>query len=172
MHVQAIIFVLLGIFIVYRISMRVRRTIGWQQLQTGKLGTYTVILSIVGLIFFAEGLFHITSLLSNLIGIAAGCVLAYFSAATTRFEQRNGHWFYRSNVWVGGIVTVLFLGRLIYRVYDVYAQTQLPATSQGLSLSDRLQDMTGGWTSGLMLIMFAYYVSYNVILLRRQELRA
>ncbi|MBW7453632.1 hypothetical protein K0U00_06230 [Paenibacillus sepulcri] len=165
---QVIISLLLGVFIVYRIFLRVRRTFGWQQLNLGKVRIMTVILGVVGLLFFVEGAFDTVSLISNMIGIALGIALACCGAAKTRFERRDGNWRYRPSAWIGGTVTILFLGRLIYRIYDMMQSGNL---EQGLQLSDRLKDMGSSWTSGLMLIMFAYYVTCNIILLSRQELR-
>jgi hypothetical protein len=41
----------------------------------------------------------------------------------------------------------------------------------GLSAADRLQSVAGGWSAGLMLVMFSYYVVYNIMLLRRQKMQ-
>jgi hypothetical protein len=37
-----------------------------------------------------------------------------------------------------------------------------------LSLAAGTQTMVSGWTAGLMLVMFAYYVVYNMLLMRKQ----
>ncbi|WP_052487035.1 hypothetical protein [Gordoniibacillus kamchatkensis] len=162
MQLQTIIPILLGIFILYRIYLRVRRSFGWQQLNPGKMGTTIIVLSVIGLLFLIVGGLHPISLISDAIGILFGVSLAYVGASLTRFEQRNGSWHYRPNTWIGGIVTLLFFGRLIYRIYGIFTTT----SGGGL---DRLQAMAGGWTAGLMLIMFAYYVVYNMIILQKQK---
>jgi hypothetical protein len=159
---QNLIFILLGAFILYRIYLRVRRTLGWQQFKPGRTKAFTVIFCIVGLIFLIEGAYRTVSLISDVTGILIGVALAYFGAATTRFERREGSWNYRPNTWIGSIVTVLFLGRLALRIYDML-------TMPNASGLQGLQTMTGGWTAGLLLIMFAYYIVYNSILLIRQK---
>lgn len=169
MQLQNMITVLLAVFILYRIYLRVRRTIGWQQLNPGKMGVMTAILFIIGLIFLIGGALHPISLISDAVGILVGVILAYCGASLTRFEQRGGRWCYRPNTWIGGTVTVLFFGRLIYRVYDMTTMTAPGGFQEGPTLTDRLQSMAGGWTAGLLLVMFAYYLVYNAILLRKEK---
>ena len=166
MQTQTIIVALIAIFIVYRVYLRVRRSIGWQQLNTGKLKVSAIILTLLGIIHVALGASQPVSLLSDAAGIVIGGILAYFGAAMTQFEQREGRWHYRPSTWIGGIVTVLFFARILYRIYDMFAMT---SSNGGLSASNSLQTVTGGWTAGLMLVMFSYYVAYNIIIMRKQK---
>ncbi|KRF13550.1 CcdC protein domain-containing protein [Paenibacillus sp. Soil787] len=173
MQLQNIVFIFLGIFILYRIFLRVRRNIGWQQLNPGKMQVLTAIFFIVGLIFLIEGAFHPISLISDIAGILIGLILAYFGAVMTRFEQRDGRWYFRPNTWMGSLVTAIFFGRLIYRLYEMYTLGNLGGSQGGLTLTDRLATMgynaESPWTSGLLLVMFAYYILYYIILLRKQK---
>jgi hypothetical protein len=171
MQTQTIVIALIAIFILYRIYLRVRRTIGWQQLNPGKLQVSAVILSILGIVLVAMGASHPVSLVSDAAGIVIGIIIAYCGAAMTRFEQRDGSWHYRPNTWIGGIVTALFFGRILYRIYDMVAMTSSGGAHAGLSAADRLQSVAGGWSAGLMLVMFSYYVVYNIMLLRRQKMQ-
>lgn len=166
---QFLIVILVLIFILYRSFRRVRRSIGWQRLNPEKMRTFTVILFVIGSIFLAEGASHAISLVSDAAGILIGIILACYGAATTRFEKRDGGWHYRPNTWIGIAVTVLFFGRLIYRIYVMFAMTTSDAAPNGSVLGSGLQSMASGWTSGLLLIMFAYYIAYNIILLRKQK---
>lgn len=166
MSVQMLIWIVLGIFVFYRIFLRLRRTFGWQELRHRRVRTMTIILSVVGLLFFAEGAMHPVSLVSDLVGIALGIALAWYGAAVTALEHRNGKVLYRSSTWIAGTVTLLFFGRLIYRIFDMIHSGYF---QQGAQMSDRLAVMGSSWSAGLMLIMFAYYVTYNVILLSKQK---
>jgi hypothetical protein len=166
MNQQVIIAVLIGALILYRIFLRVRRSIDWKRLVPGNLLVKTVILSVLGLVFLAEGFSHTISLISDAVGILLGFILAYYGAGKTRFEQRGGQWYFRPNLWIEGFVTVLFLGRLIYRIYDMM---EAGAIQGHMSLAARAQSMFSGWTAGLMLIMFAYYAVYNLLLIRGQN---
>ncbi|MBO9610213.1 MAG: hypothetical protein J7639_29915 [Paenibacillaceae bacterium] len=164
MNIQTIVMLLLAGWIGYRIYLRVKRTFVWQRLSQKKLRTGVYIFGAVGLLFLLEGAFHPVSLVSDIVGLAAGALLAVAGAAFTRFERRDGLAHYRPSAWIGGAVTVLFLGRLAYRFYTVFATD---GSAQHLGAAERLTAMGSGWTSGLMLIMFAYYVVYNALLMRR-----
>ncbi|MCC2685657.1 MAG: hypothetical protein K0R75_2556 [Paenibacillaceae bacterium] len=166
MPIQTIVVALLALFIVYRIYLRVRRSIGWQQLNPVKLRISSIILTVLGIVLLALGATHPISLLSDAAGIVIGGILAYYGVATTRFEQRDGRWHYRPGTWIGGLVTVLFFARILYRLYDMFVMS---SSGSGLSAADRLQSIAGGWSAGLMLVLFSYYVVYNVIIMRKQK---
>lgn len=160
---QTVIYVVIGLFLVQRIYLRVRRSIGWQTLSPRKMRIFTVIFCIVGLIFLAEGALSAISLISDAAGIGIGIALAYFGASLTRFEYREGRWHYRPNIWIGGVVSVLFLARLAYRISDLFTMAGQD------NMQESWKQMSGGWTSGLLLIMFAYYAIYYSILLHKQK---
>lgn len=103
--------------VMFSIFRRVRRNIGWQQLKPGQMKTRAVLFLVVGAIFLAQGVIHPISLISEAAGIVLGVILAYYGAALTRFEQRDGRWYYCPNAWMGSIVIAIFFGRLIYRMY-------------------------------------------------------
>jgi hypothetical protein len=113
------------------------------------------------------------SLISDTVGILIGVILAYYGAVMTRFEERDGRCYYRPSTWIGSLVTVIFLGRVLYRIYEMYTPGNLGGSQGGLTLTDRLATMgynaDAPWTSGLLLVMFAYYVMYYIILLRKQK---
>ncbi|PLS03683.1 DUF1453 family protein [Neobacillus cucumis] len=169
-HLYTIVIIIaLVLFGIYR---RVRRNIGWQELNTRKLVIRTFIFSIIGLAFLAGGLSHPISLISDIGGIIVGILLAYYGAALTTFEKREKNFFYRPNIWIGSTVTFLFLARLIFRFYRMYVS--------GILTSGVSQKQTNGpqnfsaavgnsWTAGLLLIMFAYYIFYYLILLKKKK---
>jgi hypothetical protein len=166
---QVIITGILILFILYRIFKRVRRNFGWQPLNTGKMQLSAVIFLLLGAIFLFYGASHTISLISDAAGILIGGVLAYYGAITTRFEQRGGELYYRPNSWIGSTVTVLFFARLIYRFYIVFTMAPQAGGQGGQSWSSGLQSMSVGWSSGLIFVMFAYYVAYNLLLQRKQK---
>lgn len=162
MNTQIIIFALLAFFILHRVYRRLRRNFGWQPLNSRRLQVSTVIMTIFGFILFISGSSHISSLISDLAGTALGIILATCSAAMTRFEQREGQLHYMPNLWIGMIVTLLFLIRFLFRFYVAFTQT-------GVSSAEQWQGITGGWTAGLMFVMISYYATYNLFLLRKQK---
>jgi hypothetical protein len=157
--------------ILFSIFRRVRRNIGWQKLKKGNLVFRTVLFLIIGLVFLAEGIYHPISLISDAVGILLGIILAYYGVTLTRFEQREGRLYYCPNIWIGSLVTVLFLGRFIYRFYELFAGGTLSGLNQGQTKDLQNMGYTFGnsWTAGLMLIMFAYYIIYYTILIKKQK---
>jgi len=166
---QTVIIALLCLFIMYRMFNRVRRNFGWQPLNSRKMQIMIVVFTVLGLLFLAGGLSHTVSLISDAAGIILGIVLAYYGAALTHFEQRGGRWHYRPNAWIGVAVTVLFFGRLVYRFYSIYEAQPGGGWQGGLTGAGSIQTMVSGWSAGLLLVMFAYYAGYNLLVLRKQR---
>ncbi|KHD85124.1 CcdC protein domain-containing protein [Heyndrickxia ginsengihumi] len=171
MHQQFYTVIIIAAVIIFGIFRRIRRNIGWQQLNQGRIMFRAILLFIVGIVFLGESISHPVSLVSDVIGIMIGIVLSYYSAGMTRFEQRDRSWYYRPNTWVGTAVIAIFFIRLIYRFYEMYAHGVLSGV-QGEQASE-MQNMGyavgNSWTAGFLLIMFAYYVSYYMMLLRKQK---
>lgn len=164
-----VIMIALFSFVIYR---RVRRNIGWQELNPRRLVVRTCIFFIIGLIFLSVGLTHPISLISDVAGIIAGILLAYYGASLTTFEKREKHYYYRPNTWIGSTVTFIFLARLIYRFYRMYTSgllttsvsNQQPSSYQNIGAA-----VGSSWTAGLLLIMFAYYIFYYLIILKKKK---
>lgn len=165
------VFILTALFL-FIIFKRVRGNIGWQQMNQRNLLVRTLFLYFFGLVFLGEGVFHPIGFISDIFGILIGIILAYYSAVITRFEQRNGRWFYRPNIWIGSAVTVIFLARFIYRLYGIVSSGTLGDWKEEQSAGWQNIAFASGnsWTSGSMLIMFAYYFIYYTILRRKQKL--
>jgi hypothetical protein len=166
-HLDTII--IIGVLIVFMIYRRIRRNIGWQPLKSRKMTIRITIFLIIGLLFFVAGAMHPISLISDVVGILIGIILAYYSGTMTQFEQREGHWYYRPSTMIGSFVTFLFIGRIIYRIYQMYLLGQSGGFQAGQS--GDVQNMNyaigNSWGSGLILIMFAYYVFYYITILRK-----
>jgi len=169
MHSSSIL--IIGALILFSIYRRVRRTIGWQALNPKNMVFRVGILSVLGLVFLAEGALHPISLISDLVGVLLGAVLAFYGAGMTRFEQREKRWYYRPNTWIGSIVTAIFLIRFIYRFSGILSLGNANGLQGGQNAGmQNLSNTVGNsWTAGLMLIMFAYYVIYYIILIRKQK---
>jgi hypothetical protein len=118
---------------------------------------------VIGGIFIAGSGFRTVSVISDIVGIGIGAALGITGAAMTAFERRGTELYFKANVWIGGIVTVLFVGRFVYRMYEMMTVDQLDSQSFNYAAGG------SSWASGLMLIMFAYYVVYYVLLMRRSK---
>ncbi|GGE29951.1 hypothetical protein GCM10011391_05630 [Pullulanibacillus camelliae] len=161
--------IIIGFVIIFALYRRMRRFIGWQSLGRSRLMIRTVLFCVIGIIILGAGLIHPISLISDLIGMVLGVLLAFYSASVTQFEEKQGQWYYRPNSWVGSFVIFLFVVRLIYRFYMVYAQGSQLQTDQAEGWQALGNSIGPSWTAGLLLIMFGYFVTYNIILLVKQN---
>ena len=163
--------IIIAALILFSIFRRVRRNIGWQQLNLGRLRVRTAIFFVIGLAFLVAGASHPINLISDVVGILIGIILAYYSGGLTSFERRDGRWFYRQNNWIGSIVIAIFFGRFIYRIYEIYTLGEIAGLPGGQTggLQNMGNAIGNSWTAGLMLIMFAYYIGYYIYLLRNQK---
>ncbi|HWJ78003.1 MAG TPA: hypothetical protein VNR61_07990 [Niallia sp.] len=172
MQLSASTIIIISALLVFVIYRRVRRNIGWQQLIQRKLIRRIFIFLIIGMLLISGGALHPINLISDFIGILIGIALAYYGSKMTNFEKRDGYWYYRPNTWIGSAVSAIFFLRLIYRIYNLYILGDLSKLQQQGQDND-FQNISyavgNSWTSGLMLIMFAYYVTYYLIIFRKQK---
>ncbi|MFT8311870.1 MAG: hypothetical protein ABF629_11940 [Sporolactobacillus sp.] len=157
--------IIMTVVILFALYRRIRRNIGWQLFKVRRMMIRLSLCTIIGLFFLLGSFSHPISFISDLIGLLAGASLAYYSSKVTQLEHRNDRWHYRTNVWIGGLVSALFIGRLLYRFYEVYSSGVL----QGSTVTARQLNTNSTWTAGLLLIMFAYYVVYYLLLLIKQK---
>ncbi|MEO8162066.1 MAG: hypothetical protein ABI588_11670, partial [Arenimonas sp.] len=85
----------------------------WRPLRTGlRLGLLTLALFGLGMAaFFVPG-----AALAVGIGLAGGSVLALFALKFTHAEVVDGQRFYTPNPWIGGALSLLLVGRLLWRM--------------------------------------------------------
>ncbi|MED3622934.1 CcdC protein domain-containing protein [Neobacillus thermocopriae] len=157
--------------IILSIFKMIRRNIGWQPLNQGLMLFRIVLFFSIGLIFLVEGVFHPISFISDVVGILLGSILAFYSVSVTHFEQREKRLYYRPNIWIGSIVILLFLVRFIYRFYGIVTggALDLVQQKQANGIQNFSSVLGNSWTAGLMLIMFAYYSIYYILLLKKQR---
>ncbi|MCM3698077.1 hypothetical protein [Paenibacillus macerans] len=75
-----------------------------------------------------------------------------------------------SSTWISFAVTALFLGRLVFRLYGLTfgPQTGLAGTAP-LDQAAAFGSSQNPWLSGLVLIMFVYYIVYNITLMVKRN---
>ncbi|MBM7567508.1 CcdC protein domain-containing protein [Paenibacillus sacheonensis] len=158
---QQIIILVLVCLVGYRVVKRVRSNFSWSQLQTRRLMFRIGLFSAIGILFMSQSGFSTISVVSDVLGILVGAALGVAGAALTAFERRGTGLYFKANAWIGSVVTALFVGRLAYRGYEMATMSHEGGWSYSFN--------AGGseWASGLLLIMFAYYVVYYTLLLKQ-----
>lgn len=168
LSISAIIIIsILFLFIIYR---RFRRNTGWQKMNQRKLLARAIIFLIVGLWLLKLGISHPINLISDILGILIGASLAYYGFRKTTFEKRQEDWYFRPNIWIGSAVTLLFFMRLIYRIYYLATLEDLSKLQEQANGMQNIEYAVGNsWGAGLILIMFAYYATYYLIIVLKDS---
>jgi hypothetical protein len=159
----------LAVFVIYR---RFRRNFGQQRLLPVRMQVRIVVLLLVGCLLLPSALRSMALLSALLAGVAAGLALALWGAARTRFLMIDKQLYYVPHTYTGVAVSLLFLGRLIYRISQVYGATHaagagdLGSRTQGFAPVGMLQSPL---TLGLFFVLMGYYVCYYSVVLWKSK---
>src|SRR5450631_1788105 len=123
----------LAVVLIYR---RFRRSFGRQPLRPGRMWIRIALLIVLACsllpLAFKSGQF----LLAECAGAAAGAALGIWGARHTRYAEIQGRLFYVPHTYTGVAVSLLFIGRLVYRIVEWYSQNRAAggaATSAGIA---------------------------------------
>lgn len=171
-YAQYAIIVLVIAFGLYR---RVRRTVGKQPLASGRLTFRLVLFSIIGVLVLLPGIFKPQLFIGDAAGLVIGGILAFYAIKHTTFENQNGKWTYRTHPVIGLIVIVLFIGRIIYRMFEYSSLMNNTGTAVseagGAQAAGTQMQYTGDpLTAGVLFILIAYYAGYYGFLLRQKKM--
>lgn len=108
--------IVFGGLIVWSVYRRIRRNIGRQKLQPRRAVTSIVILSVCSVLVAASSVRHPNVLLGFGAGLLPGIALGFFGLRLTRFETTDEGHFYTPSAHIGVAISVLFIGRLLYRM--------------------------------------------------------
>jgi cytochrome b561 len=147
------VFALLVPLMLYR---RFKRTFGRQPLVPARLIVRIVIFLVIAVLLTASAR-HFA--LQALGGLVVGVALALWGASRTRFESADGRRYYVPHTYTGIAVSLLFVGRLVYR---------LAQSSGALSAADGdtaptaapVATMRSPLTMAIFFVLIGYYVCY------------
>jgi hypothetical protein len=142
----------------WRVWSRVRRMVGRQRLSRVRPWiTLTVFPALAALLAFGAAHGDAGRLWWLAGGLAAGALLAAWGLHLTRFEPTPQGLFYTPNLHLGIALSLLFVGRVLYRAVEVYA---LGATASGADFA------RSPATLGVFGLLAGYYVAYAAGLVR------
>jgi hypothetical protein len=107
-------------FVAWRIYLRVRRNIGRQPFQPKRMTVRIIFFSVISLLFGVAAFPHWPALAGLGGGLVAGVPLALFGLHLTRFETTAEGRFYTPNTHIGLALTLLFTGRVVYRLIVLF----------------------------------------------------
>jgi hypothetical protein len=168
--IGAFLFAVLIVFLIYR---RFRRNFGQQPLRPIRMQVRIVLLIVVGGLLAPAALRSSAFLLAALAGVAAGVALAVWGGSQTRFRKISNQLYYVPHTYTGIAVSFLFLGRLIYRLVQVYASAHDPHAAAAAATANRTMMpssmLSSPLTLGLFFVLMGYYVCYYSIVLWKSK---
>jgi hypothetical protein len=159
----------LAVFVIYR---RFRRNFGQQRLLPARMQVRIVLLLIIGGLLLPSALRSMALLSALFAGVAAGVALALWGAARTRFLMIDKQLYYVPHTYTGVAVSLLFLGRLIYRLLQAYGATHAAGAGNLASGTPAFAPagMAGSpLTIGLFFVLMGYYVCYYSMVLWKSK---
>jgi hypothetical protein len=122
--------VVIGGLLAWSVYRRLRRNIGQQRLRPRRIITSIVIFSVVSVVFFITYAQFPKALLGLGGGLLLGALLGLLGLRLTTFETTDQGHFYTPNAPIGVGLTVLLVGRIIYRLWFFSNDTVSPGTPQ------------------------------------------
>jgi hypothetical protein len=172
------LFAALVVFAVYR---RLRRSFGRQLLRPGRMTVRIVLLGVVGCALLPMALRSAQFLTAELAGAALGVGLGLWGAERTRFLTYGERLHYVPHTYTGIAVSLLFLGRLVFRVVQMYsgertshianaAMANAADPAHGFAPAGMVQSPL---TVGIFFVLMGYYLCYySLVLWKSKHLKA
>ena len=145
---------LFGALIAFAIYRRVRRNIGRQSFQPGRLKWRIALFAVIGALILFTALRDPALAGAMAAGIAGGGALGWFGLRHTQFETTGEGRFYTPHTYIGAFVSALFLGRIAYRFVVLYSASHAVAADS--------MPFAGYQKSPLTLALFGVVVGYYI----------
>jgi hypothetical protein len=150
------VFAALVALMVYR---RFRRNFGRQLLRPTRMTVRLIILCVLAVTLAPAALRGGGYAATEAVGAALGVALGLWGASRTRFLRDGERLFYLPHTYTGIAVSALVLGRIVYRLVELYPTRGL--SLPGSSTPDAQAAMVKTpLTVGLFFVLIGYYVCY------------
>ncbi len=149
----------MGALLLWRVYARIRRNIGRQTFSRRRALTTLILFPLLLVLISAGALAHPQNLLALAAGAGLGVALGILGLRLTRFEPTAQGFFYTPSAHLGIALSLLFIGRMAYRLVQLY--------SSGMPMAPNSQFVSSPLTLAIFGMLAAYYISYAFGLLRQ-----
>jgi hypothetical protein len=157
----------IGVLVVWRSYYRIRRMIGRQKLSKFRPWVTVTVFPLVTVGLIVGSVAHLGSSLPMLAaGLFVGIALGVYGLRVTKFEITPEGMFYTPSAHVGIALSLLFIGRVVYRFVQLYAFSGDPSAPPGAGPGGGPQVATTPLTLLIFGTLAGYYVTYAIGLLR------
>jgi hypothetical protein len=156
---------LIAVLAVLAIYRRFRRSFGQQRLRPIRMWVRVGILTVLGCSLLPAALKSGEFFLAEVAGVMVGTALGVWGAQRTRYRTYDGQLHYVPHTYTGVVVSLLFIGRLVYRMAELYA---MRPTSGSMAQTEDFAPPTmvrTPVTVGLLFLVIGYYVCYYSMVL-------
>lgn len=115
-HIPPLVYLPLIALFLWRIYMRLRRSVGRQPLRLRRSWLSVILFPLLTALMLLATLGRPLPILALLGGAAIGVALGIYGVRLTRFEPTPAGLYYTPNAHIGVALTLLLIGRLAYRL--------------------------------------------------------
>jgi hypothetical protein len=151
-----------GALILWRFYSRVRRMVGRQRLSNVRPWITVCVFPVLTVLLLIASIAQPMAPLALAAGVVVGVCLGVFGLQKTLFEKTTQGLFYTPNAHLGIALSLLLLGRIIYRLIQVYA-------ASGSAAGPPINQATTPLTLLIFGTLAGYYFTFAVGLLRWQR---
>ncbi len=153
--------------ILWRVYVRVRRTIGRQRLVLKTLKIRVGIFGVITVLVAAAAALYPAALLGLFAGLVISLGLAWVGVRLTRFERTPDGDFYTPNTVIGVAITLLFVGRFVYRLAVIYPMIAASHASGAVPPTNLQSPLT----YAVLGLLLGYYGAYYIgVVIRARHL--
>jgi len=158
-QVQPYVLGIVTVVVVWRVYTRVRRLVGSQKFSAVRSWISASLFPVLLITLFAGTLAHPLRSFSQLAGVVIGVALGVYGLRLTKFEVLEEGRFYTPNAHIGIALSLLFVGRVLYKVIHAYMSTAGFTEPPSEIVKSPLTLLIIGTLAG-------YYATYAIGLLR------
>jgi hypothetical protein len=160
---------LLAALVVFGVYRRFRRTFGRQVLNRARMIARIAVLAVIGCTFLPLALRSGQFLTAEIAGVALGIGLGLWGAERTRFLMHGDRLHYVPHTYTGIAVSLLFLGRLVFRFVQMYAGAPSPQAASAYAGNGATSMLRSPLTVGIFFVLVGYYVCYYSLVLWKSK---
>jgi len=154
---------LMTVLVLWAIYRRVRRNVGRQRIEPGRMKFRIGVLGVVAALIAIGALRDWYMLGAMLAGIAAGVLLGWIGLRETKFEASDQDRFYTPHLYIGLFVSGLLIARVAYRFLAVYPSMHAAAQADQNPFAAYQKSPL---TLAIFGVVIGYYVFYYAGVLR------
>ena len=163
------LFAALVVFAVYR---RLRRSFGRQPMRPWRMALRMVLLTMLICTLLPTALRSAPYLAAEISGAVLGLGLGVWAVQRTRFQMYNGRLYYLPHTYTGIAVSLLFLGRIVYRIVQQYAAGHVAHAASGADPSQAFAPsamVRSPLTVAIFFVLAGYYLYFYGMLLWKSK---